>query len=156
MVEPSVNMFGNIVVGGDILCFTPDKKICPKFICYFLRSTSVRNHMNSCINATTGILHLHEHDYSELLIPSISLQDQQKIAKYLDEKIKYTLSLKENLEKLKLQLVKNIFNKNDDKIKLKYLASIKKGEQVNQENFIEENGYFFANGGKNYSGLYSR
>jgi type I restriction enzyme S subunit len=101
--------------------------------------------------------------FCNVKVPNIPLKDQQSISRYLDEKIKYldekiksTLSLKENLEKLKLQLVKNLFSVHNKTIRLKFIASIVKGEQINQALFTKDgSGYPFANGGKDYSGFYS-
>jgi restriction endonuclease S subunit len=80
------------------------------------------------------IPHIYFSVYGDVKVPDIPLSDQQKIAryldekiKYLDEKIKYTLSLKESLEKLKLCLIKKTIDidptKSCIKTKIKYISN---------------------------------
>jgi predicted aldo/keto reductase-like oxidoreductase len=84
--------------------------------------------------------------FCNIKVPNISLDDQQSISRYLDEKIKYldekikyldekiksTLSLKESLEKLKQILIFDTINRYKNNIKVKFVCtSIRAGGTPN-------------------------
>lgn len=127
-----------------------------KFVYYYLNSKYFYNHVWKDLGtATVNQITKQTLESCYLNIPSI--EEQEKISNtlsLLDQKINLQSKKIEDLKLFKLCIMSNIFSSENitNKFKLKEIANIEKGKQINGENLLDKGKYYMLNGGINPSG----
>lgn len=158
---------GKVYFAGFLIRFRIKKEFNYKFIFY----NTLRNKYDNWVRVMSmrsGQPGINAQEYSRLKIKTPSKKEQNKIAEFfykIDKKIELQKELIKNLEKQKKGFMQKIFNQEvrfkdengEDypewkEKRLKDIAKVKKGDQLNREHFIKKGKYYVLNGGRNLSG----
>ena len=131
-------------------------KITSEFLLYLLLNPQFTKFATS-VSMRTGMPKINRDELSiyKFTIPEIA--EQNKIGNMLtllDKKIELQSKKIEDLKLFKLCIIKEIFESNNANTltKIKDIAKIEKGKQINGELLLEQGNYYMLNGGINPSG----
>ena len=155
-----LNKYNQGVVSSLYICFRPNTNINSDYLEQYFE-TNKWYHQISEVSVegarNHGLLNIAVNDFfsTEHFFPD--LEEQFKVAKtlsLLDKKIELQIKKIEDLKLFKLGIAKNVFNSSKANIdlKLKDIALIEKGKQVNGEQLLDNGNYYMLNGGINPSG----
>lgn len=122
------------------------KKMLPKFLFYVLNSQLTRSQINYWGLTTSGLVNLNRTLINKFITPIPPLEEQKKIAEFLDQKvarIDEAIAKKKKLvtlleEKRISTIQKNIYQNGGEKRKLKFIASLVYGDSLPSEVRDEE------------------
>lgn len=124
------------------------------YLCQLLSSDVVQNQYKS--TAAGGVVK----NISSDLVNSVkfhlpSIMEQRKIARFLeliDQKIEVQIKIIDDYNSLKMGIYNCMFKENYADYKLKQLAYIVKGDQINNDQLLSNGSYYMMNGGASPSG----
>ena len=124
------------------------------YLCQLLSSDAVQKQYKS--TAAGGVVK----NISSDLVNSVkfhlpSIMEQRKIARFLeliDQKIEVQIKIIDDYNSLKMGIYNCMFKENYADYKLKQLAYIVKGDQINNDQLLSNGSYYMMNGGASPSG----
>ena len=124
------------------------------YLCQLLSSDVVQKQYKS--TAAGGVVK----NISSDLVNSVkfhlpSIMEQRKIARFLeliDQKIEVQIKIIDDYNSLKMEIYNCMFKENYADYKLKQLAYIVKGDQINNDQLLSNGSYYMMNGGASPSG----
>ena len=146
----------NVAFQRSVATIRIDNKNNPNYVRNYLESSKVSNQLNNMTNSSAqGGIYLNSLSKIKLSLPS--KEEQSKISNFLsllDKKIKLQSKKIEDLKLFKLCIMKQEFTSDNvsNKVKIKDIAIIEKGKQVNGELLLDIGNYYMLNGGINPSG----
>lgn len=146
--------FSNILLGGDINIIRL-KKDNGGFLSYQLNG--VRKRDIAKVAQGVSVIHLYSESLKKLDIAICSREEQSKIARFLsllDERIATQNKIIEQYKSLIKGIYTYLLGESDKYRKLGELCQIKKGEQINRTELLDDDKYYVMNGGITPSGFY--
>ena len=128
----------------------------PEFLYYLLHTEKfVNNVLVRCTGTSYPAINSNDLKKIKVKIPNLTIQNKiENILISIDEKIELLEKKIVLLQEFDLSIKNKIFNnlKNNSLVKLNNICLIKKGEQLNKSDMIEDGEYYVLNGGKEPSG----
>ena len=143
----------DIILGGDLNILRPKSNVSAAFLSYQLNG--VRRYDIAKKAQGKSIVHLHNSDLKEVLVSIPSYEEQLHIVKLLtkiDEMIEIQSKIIDDYNSLKMGIYNWMFKENCADYKLKQLANIVKGDQINNNQLLSNGSYYMMNGGTLPSG----
>ena len=143
----------DIILGGDLNILRPKSNVSAAFLSYQLNG--VRRYDIAKKAQGKSIVHLHNSDLKEVLVSIPSCDEQLHIVKLLtkiDEMIETQSKIIDDYNSLKMGIYNCMFKENYADYKLKQLAYIVKGDQINNDQLLSNGSYYMMNGGASPSG----
>lgn len=143
----------DIILGGDLNILRPKSNVSAAFLSYQLNG--VRRYDIAKKAQGKSIVHLHNSDLKEVLVSIPSYDEQLHIVKLLtkiDEMIETQSKIIDDYNSLKMGIYNCMFKENYADYKLKQLAYIVKGDQINNDQLLSNGSYYMMNGGASPSG----
>lgn len=143
----------DIILGGDLNILRPKSNVSAAFLSYQLNG--VRRYDIAKKAQGKSIVHLHNSDLKEVLVSIPSYDEQLHIVKLLtkiDEMIETQIKIIDDYNSLKMGIYNCMFKENYADYKLKQLAYIVKGDQINNDQLLSNGSYYMMNGGASPSG----
>ena len=143
----------DIILGGDLNILRPKSNVSAAFLSYQLNG--VRRYDIAKKAQGKSIVHLHNSDLKEVLVSIPSCDEQLYIVKLLtkiDEMIETQSKIIDDYNSLKMGIYNCMFKENYADYKLKQLAYIVKGDQINNDQLLSNGSYYMMNGGASPSG----
>lgn len=143
----------DIILGGDLNILRPKSNVSAAFLSYQLNG--VRRYDIAKKAQGKSIVHLHNSDLKEVLVSIPSYEEQLHIVKLLtkiDEMIEIQSKIIDDYNSLKMGIYNWMFKENCADYKLKQLANIVKGDQINNNQLLSNGTYYMMNGGTLPSG----
>lgn len=143
----------DIILGGDLNILRPKSNVSAAFLSYQLNG--VRRYDIAKKAQGKSIVHLHNSDLKEVLVSIPSYDEQLHIVKLLtkiDEMIETQSKIIDDYNSLKMGIYNCMFKENYADYKLKQLAYIVKGDQINNDQLLSNGSYYMMNGGTSPSG----
>lgn len=143
----------DIILGGDLNILRPKSNVSAAFLSYQLNG--VRRYDIAKKAQGKSIVHLHNSDLKEVLVSIPSYDEQLHIVKLLtkiDERIQTQSKIIDDYNSLKMGIYNCMFKENYADYKLKQLAYIVKGDQINNDQLLSNGSYYMMNGGASPSG----
>lgn len=143
----------DIILGGDLNILRPKSNVSAAFLSYQLNG--VRRYDIAKKAQGKSIVHLHNSDLKEVLVSIPSYEEQLHIVKLLtkiDEMIEIQSKIIDDYNSLKMGIYNCMFKENCADYKLKQLANIVKGDQINNNQLLSNGSYYMMNGGTLPSG----
>ena len=143
----------DIILGGDLNILRPKSNVSAAFLSYQLNG--VRRYDIAKKAQGKSIVHLHNSDLKEVLVSIPSYEEQLYIVKLLtkiDEMIEIQSKIIDDYNSLKMGIYNWMFKENCADYKLKQLANIVKGDQINNNQLLSNGSYYMMNGGTLPSG----
>ena len=143
----------DIILGGDLNILRPKSNVSAAFLSYQLNG--VRRYDIAKKAQGKSIVHLHNSDLKEVLVSIPSYDEQLHIVKLLtkiDEMIETQSKIIDDYNSLKMEIYNCMFKENYADYKLKQLAYIVKGDQINNDQLLSYGSYYMMNGGASPSG----
>ena len=143
----------DIILGGDLNILRPKSNVSAAFLSYQLNG--VRRYDIAKKAQGKSIVHLHNSDLKEVLVSIPSYDEQLHIVKLLtkiDEMIETQSKIIDDYNSLKIGIYNWMFKENYADYKLKQLAYIVKGDQINNDQLLSNGSYYMMNGGTSPSG----
>ena len=143
----------DIISGGDLNILRPKSNVSAAFLSYQLNG--VRRYDIAKKAQGKSIVHLHNSDLKEVLVSIPSYDEQLHIVKLLtkiDEMIETQSKIIDDYNSLKMGIYNCMFKENYADYKLKQLAYIVKGDQINNDQLLSNGSYYMMNGGASPSG----
>lgn len=143
----------DIILGGDLNILRPKSNVSAAFLSYQLNG--VRRYDIAKKAQGKSIVHLHNSDLKEVLVSIPSYEEQLHIVKLLtkiDEMIEIQSKIIDDYNSLKMGIYNWMFKENCADFKLKQLANIVKGDQINNNQLLSNGSYYMMNGGTLPSG----
>ena len=127
----------------------------PYFLFQLLNTDKINNEvMLRCTG--TSYPAINSNDFSNILITITNDRNEQnKIAKFfslIEERIQTQIKIIDDYNSLKMGIYNWMFNENCADYKLKQLAYIVKGDQINNDQLLSNGSYYMMNGGTSPSG----
>ena len=150
--------FENIRINsGMVINRIKSNKLLPQYLYQFMQS-SIFDFQVKKSNFGSAQPQLTKKGIAKFNIAYPSIKEQRKVFNFLtllDKKIELQTKKIEALKLFKLGLAKSVFNSSKANIdlKLKDIALIEKGKQVNGEQLLDKGNYYVLNGGINPSGF---
>ena len=140
-------------MGGDLNVLRPKSNVSAAFLSYQLNG--VRRYDIAKKAQGKSIVHLHNSDLKEVCV-SIPTYDEQfhivKLLTKIDEMIETQSKIIDDYNSLKMGIYNWMFKENYADYKLKQLAYIVKGDQINNDQLLSNGSYYMMNGGTSPSG----
>lgn len=143
----------DIILGGDLNILRPKSNVSAAFLSYQLNG--VRRYDIAKKAQGKSIVHLHNSDLKEVLVSMPTYNEQLHIVKLLtkvDEMIETQSKIIDDYNSLKMGIYNWMFKENYADYKLKQLAYIVKGDQINNDQLLSNGSYYMMNGGTSPSG----
>lgn len=143
----------DIILGGDLNILRPKSNVSAAFLSYQLNG--VRRYDIAKKAQGKSIVHLHNSDLKEVLVSIPTYNEQLHIVKLLtkiDEMIETQSKIIDDYNSLKMGIYNWMFKENYADYKLKQLAYIVKGDQINNDQLLSNGSYYMMNGGTSPSG----
>ena len=143
----------DIILGGDLNILRPKSNVSAAFLSYQING--VRRYDIAKKAQGKSIVHLHNSDLKEVLVSIPSYDEQLHIVKLLtkiDEMIETQSKIIDDYNSLKMGIYNCMFKENYADYKLKQLAYIVKGDQINNDQLLSNGSYYMMNGGASPSG----
>ena len=143
----------DIILGGDLNILRPKSNVSAAFLSYQLNG--VRRYDIAKKAQGKSIVHLHNSDLKEVLVSIPTYNEQLHIVKLLtkvDEMIETQSKIIDDYNSLKMGIYNWMFKENYADYKLKQLAYIVKGDQINNDQLLSNGPYYMMNGGTSPSG----
>ena len=143
----------DIILGGDLNVLRPKSNVSAAFLSYQLNG--VRRYDIAKKAQGKSIVHLHNSDLKEVCVSIPTYDEQLHIVKLLtkiDEMIETQSKIIDDYNSLKMGIYNCMFKENYADYKLKQLAYIVKGDQINNDQLLSNGSYYMMNGGASPSG----
>ena len=143
----------DIILGGDLNILRPKSNVSAAFLSYQLNG--VRRYDIAKKAQGKSIVHLHNSDLKEVLVSIPTYDEQLHIVELLtkiDEMIDAQIKIIDDYNSLKIGIYNWMFKENYADYKLKQLAYIVKGDQINNDQLLSNGSYYMMNGGASPSG----
>lgn len=143
----------DIILGGDLNVLRPKSNVSAAFLSYQLNG--VRRYDIAKKAQGKSIVHLHNSDLKEIYVSIPTYDEQLHIVKLLtkiDEMIETQIKIIDDYNSLKMGIYNWMFKENYADYKLKQLAYIVKGDQINNDQLLSNGSYYMMNGGTSPSG----
>ena len=143
----------DIILGGDLNILRPKSNVSAAFLSYQLNG--VRRYDIAKKAQGKSIVHLHNSDLKEVLVSIPTYDEQLHIVELLtkiDEMIDAQIKIIDDYNSLKIGIYNWMFKENYADYKLKQLAYIVKGDQINNDQLLSNGSYYMMNGGTSPSG----
>ena len=141
------------------ICFKCNKSIVDSnYLVHYFESTKWHRQVSNIAGEGArnhGLLNIAVNDFFNTKHAIPPIENQKKIAKFLDlieEKIQTQIKIISDHTSLKEGIYNLMFKENHAEFKLKELANIVKGKQINNDQLLSNGFYYMMNGGTSPSG----
>jgi type I restriction enzyme S subunit len=146
--------FDNILLGGDLNIIRLHNNS-GHFFSYQLNGA--RKHEIAKVAQGVSVVHLYGENLRKLKVATCSIEEQEKIASFLsllDQRISTQNKIIEQYKSLIKGIYTYLLRDSDKYRKLGEICQIKKGEQINRPELLDDSKYYVMNGGITSSGFY--